>query len=318
MKSISVHRRGRRPTIASTGLGALKSDPTDANLETQAPRQLSEMLGRPCGRKRINMKLAAMTVLCVDFYENQNIVCVGGNSVNFATQCTKDNVDKVSLIGAIGNDTYGNDILQYLSDYEIDKSHVYVLNGKTASNRILINDKGDRYFPDGAWDGGVYQTFILSEKDWSFTLSHDVIAIPANNINYKETIKRKTRNNFLTVDFLDLRDYQLMEDTIPYLDLAFISGDDEIIKYARKISKKIRTIVTVTLGSDGSISFYNGNEKYLPAVKVDDVKDTTGCGDAYQASFTVSYYRNRNIELAMDAGSNAAAKVLSHIGAITT
>jgi hypothetical protein len=36
-------REGRRPTNASTGLGALKPGATDAHLQTQAPRQLSEM-----------------------------------------------------------------------------------------------------------------------------------------------------------------------------------------------------------------------------------------------------------------------------------
>jgi fructoselysine 6-kinase len=263
------------------------------------------------------MKLVAMTVLCVDFYEKQNAVCVGGNSVNFATQCFKDKVESISLVGAIGDDSYGQDILRYLNSYEIDKSHVYVLKGRTASNRILIDEKGDRYFPDGAWDGGVYQNFTLSEKDWGFVLSHDVIAIPANNINYKETIARKTKQNQLTVDFLDLRDFQLMDETMPYLDYAFISGDEEVLKYVRNLSRSVSTIITVTLGSNGSISFVNGREIFLPAVKVEDVKDTTGCGDAYQAAFTVSYYRNKDIDLAMKAGSDAAAKILDHIGAVS-
>jgi hypothetical protein len=43
-------------TIASTGLGALKPGSTDANLEAQAPRQLSEMLGRRRIRGAIKMK----------------------------------------------------------------------------------------------------------------------------------------------------------------------------------------------------------------------------------------------------------------------
>lgn len=262
------------------------------------------------------MKVAAMTVLCVDFYEKQNLVCVGGNSVNFATQCMKSGAEKASLIGAVGTDTYGKAIIDYIDKRGIDRSHVIIKNGKTASNRILINENGDRFFPQDAWNGGVYQDFILSEEDWIFVLSHDIIAIPANNINYHETLKRVTPSNLLACDFLDMRDFDLMNETIPLMQLAFISGDDEVCTRMHSVSKKCTTLITVTLGADGSRSFLKGMEYFIKAVEVKNITDTTGCGDAYQAAFSVSYLKERNIEKAMQSGSIAAAEILTHMGGV--
>ncbi len=262
------------------------------------------------------MKIVAMTVLCVDFYEKQHKERVGGNSLNFATQCRKEGVIDVSVIGAIGNDGYGKNIISYLNDVSIDRTHVYIKEGRTASNRILIHENGDRHFPENAWDGGVYRDFLLSEDDWQFALKHNIIAIPANDINYQETIRRRTGKNLLTVDFLGLRDYELMEKTIPDLDLVFISGDTEVMKFAKSLSQKCSAVITVTLGAEGSISYKNGEETYMKAVTVREVKDTTGCGDAYQASYSISYYRQHDIEKALEAGSISASRILEHLGAI--
>ena len=43
------------------------------------------------------MKIVAMTVCTVDGYPDQGIECVGGNSLNFATQCQRSGVEHVSL-----------------------------------------------------------------------------------------------------------------------------------------------------------------------------------------------------------------------------
>jgi fructoselysine 6-kinase len=262
------------------------------------------------------MKIVALTVLCVDFYKQQSIVNIGGNSLNFATQCRKDGFEDVSLIGAIGNDIYGEKISKYLCEQKIDKDYVYVKEGKTASNTILITEKGERYFPDGAWDGGVYQNFVLSQEDWDFAYSHDLIAIPGNNINLMECLKRNVKQKCITVDFLDLRDYELMEKTMPNIQLSFVSGDDEVIKFAEQYSKKVDGVITITLGAEGSISFIKGKGIKQEAIKINNVKDTTGCGDAYQASYATTFCKTKDIKKALEAGSKSAAKILTHLGAV--
>lgn len=262
------------------------------------------------------MKIVAFTVLCVDFYKQQNIVKIGGNSLNFATQCRRDGFTEVSVIGAIGNDEYGRDVNNYLVNNGIDVKHVYVKEGKTASNTILLTEDGERYFPENAWDGGVYETFRLSEKDWEYAFTNDLLAIPGNNINLLECLSRKTLNKFVTVDFLDLRDYDLMERTIPKIDLSFISGYDEVIRFAERYSKEVNGVITVTLGAEGSISFHKGKHTMRKAIDIKNVQDTTGCGDAYQSAYSTTYYVTHDIDRALDAGTHAAARILKHLGAV--
>ncbi len=52
------------------------------------------------------MKLLAMTVFCVDLYQNQTelLELVGGNALNFATQAVKSGLPDVAVLGAVGND----------------------------------------------------------------------------------------------------------------------------------------------------------------------------------------------------------------------
>jgi len=72
--------------------------------------------------------------------------------------------------------------------------------------------------------------------------------------------------------------------------------------------------VVVTLGAEGSVALLNGEPIYEPSMKVDNVVDSTGCGDAFQAAFTVSYWRDRNIRLALKSGAKQAAKAIQHWG----
>ena len=49
-----------------------------------------------------------------------------------------------------------------------------------------------------------------------------------------------------------------------------------------QISQRVEALI-VTQGAQGSKIFHQGNEIQIPAIKVDDIKDPTGCGDAYRA-----------------------------------
>ncbi|HEX2946539.1 MAG TPA: PfkB family carbohydrate kinase [Clostridia bacterium] len=262
------------------------------------------------------MKFLAMTVFCVDFFNSTGEVFVGGNSLNFAVQCAKSGISDISLLGAIGDDTYGNLIKDYIRPFGFDASHLHTLTGRTASNRIYNDENGDRYFMSDSWDGGVYGTFRLSEDDWNFAADFDVIAMPANNPNYPELLKRKTSRNRLAVDFLDLRDYGLIEKSLPCLDLLFISGDEAVIEKLVPMSLSTAATLVVTLGSHGSAAISTGRVYRTAAVSVDSIVDTTGCGDAYIAAFCADRYRGGSIESSMLAGSQAASKVLAWRGGV--
>ena len=91
------------------------------------------------------IKITALTSFCVDFFPEIETTYVGGNSLNFATQCKLLNQPNISVIGAIGKDTFGELIQQHLHSHTINTSRVYASAEPTASNKIFIDNKKVNY-----------------------------------------------------------------------------------------------------------------------------------------------------------------------------
>jgi fructoselysine 6-kinase len=106
-----------------------------------------------------------------------------------------------------------------------------------------------------------------------------------------------------------------MATLIKQLDIAFISGNQETIDILHPLSLQMGGIVVVTRGAEGSTALVNGQQFDQPAIQVATTVDTTGCGDAFQAAFTVFYLRHGDIRLALQQGARQAAQVLQHYGA---
>lgn len=257
-----------------------------------------------------------MTISCIDIYQNNGVEHVGGNSLNFATWANKDNNTEVSFLGAVGTDRYGKLIQDHFLKEKIDISHLYQIEGRTATSKIYLDEVGERYFRLDSWDGGVWQSFRLSETDWNFVGKHDIIAIPCWDPNLLALLEHKTGSNKLVVDFANLRDWDFLQQRLPFCDLAFINGDQAIAEQIKALSIALDKIIVVTLGAAGSIVLERGQPYYQPAVKVANVVDTNGCGDAYQAAFAVSFFMDGNIMKAMEAGSIAAAEIITHLGGV--
>lgn len=261
------------------------------------------------------MKILAMTVCCMDIYPQQNVTCVGGNSLNFATQCVRNGIRDVAVLGAIGNDCHGAAIRKHLVKHNIDVSHLHTRAGSTASSDIYVLETGETHSPDECWRGGVYQTFRLSQDDWEFARSHDIVAILSVDPNFRESI-RQTQPAKLVVDFLNTRDYDLMEEVIGEIDIAFISGDADVVTRLERLAASVDTLIVVTLGNQGSIAFHQGARYKQCAVPVAHVVDVTGCGDAYQAAFTIAWFQGHGVRAAMASGADAASHILAHYGAV--
>ena len=79
-------------------------------------------------------------------------------------------------------------------------------------------------------------------------------------------------------------------------------------------SNKYRCLFNVSLAERGSVTYFNGQEYRVQAVKVESIIDTTGCGDSYHAGFVCSYMLENDIKKAMNVGSEIAAETLKHYG----
>ncbi len=260
------------------------------------------------------MKICAMTCCTVDIYPQKNLAFVGGNAVNFAMQCRKSGITEVSVLGPAGQDRYEVEIRRRLEAHQIDDSHFYRLPGKTASNRIFINEEGDRYFLPDSWDGGVYAKYRLSDEDWAYANSHHLVSMVTVDENFSAALTRLQAPVLLHADFLDTRNFDLLESNLDRIDIAFFSGDDEVVERAKSIARSRTAFIVVTLGASGSVALRHDQVLYQPALPADNIVDTTGCGDAFQAAFVCSWYRHYSLQQALLSGSQAAASVIKHMG----
>lgn len=262
------------------------------------------------------MKILAMTVFCMDYYIGPDTSYIGGNSLNFAVQCKKSGAETVSVLGAVGSDTAGGRIIGFLKKKGFDMSHIYSTPDVTANNKIYITDEGERYFKPDSWTGGAFEHFTIPKKDWPFILSHDVIAVPATDPNFDEILNTVAGRTNIVVDFLDERDYRYVLKKMDKISVAFISGDEGTLDAMREYAKTHSKPIVVTMGAKGSVALYGDMEFRQEAIPVSEVVDTTGCGDAFQAAFTESYFRNHDIKLALNKGAVASSSVLSHFGGV--
>nr|WP_299171628.1 carbohydrate kinase family protein [uncultured Allomuricauda sp.] len=262
------------------------------------------------------MRITALTSFCVDLFPELDKVYVGGNSLNFAAQCKLLGYENTSIIGAVGNDRFGILIEDQLDKLKIDRSCLYRVDLPTASNKIFIDDNGDRYFKNDSWNGGAFDKFRLSEDDWSSLADSNIVAMPAGDPNLKELLKRRSEHQLIVVDFLDYLGLDFIKEHIDNIDIVFLSGKEEMLDELQELSHQTGKLIVPTLGAKGSVAFFGAQRYYQKAIEVDKIVDTTGCGDAFQAAFSIEWLKAEDVEKSLIAGSIAASKVLRFTGGV--
>lgn len=263
------------------------------------------------------MKIYSAGCVCVDVFEELGEIRPGGEALNFCGNiCGITGVEN-ALISVVGDDEYARVIREKLSGYPIDVRYLHTEHGATANHRIFHTQDGDRWFPDGAWDGGVLDGFRLSDEDIAFISEADAVHTHFDSPLFPQILEARKNGEFLlAVDFNDYRDFSRWENVIKDIDLFFISGSAEeyFPDIMRRWSEMFPGVFTVTLAAAGSVSFRNGIEYRCAAVPVEKVVDTTGAGDSYIAGFTAAYAAGSSIEEAMKQGSLAASVNIARLG----
>jgi fructoselysine 6-kinase len=261
------------------------------------------------------MRVACFSVAALDYFPQQDKYFAGGNSLNQAIRFRQMG-HASAFVGALGSDETGDRLAALLQAESVDVSHLRRVDGHTARNRIINDDSGERYGVEGAWEGGVYEQFELDEADWDYLKRFDVWATHANGPNYLGALARKKNSQFMSVDFLHLKDYELLRKSLGVVDTAYFGGTPEMANDLAAIAKANRGIIVLTLGAGGSIAF-EGNQVYSqPALTTGKVVDTTGCGDAFQAAFTASYFATRDIRASLLAGAELGHTAAMSFGGV--
>ena len=259
-------------------------------------------------------KVVALSCLCADVYDK--VMTAGGETLNFAANCCHHSHLQLYIIGVVGKDEFGKEIINSIKDKNIDTTHLYVLDGDTVHNRTYLTDKGEKYYTADSFHSGIMMEYTLSDSDKELIKSADLVHITAHSPNLDEVLQYRKCYSFpLSIDLDTRRDYENWREILPLADFIFVSGNDEVIENAGRLSKEYKdAVITVTLAEKGSVTFKGGKRYSCEAVKVSKVVDTTGCGDSFAAGFLSEYLLSGDIKKAMQSGAERASITLGFIG----
>lgn len=258
---------------------------------------------------------------------------VGGGGANVAIGVAKHNI-KSSVYGIIGNNPFKKVILDKLNQNNVSTELCDIEENFLNISTILLSPKGERTIIHYS---NKHQHFFKNQKEIHKLRKFKIIYmgnLPDVSLSEKvNLLKFLSKNNIFKVVNLGVADcrrtiYQLRSflnhinvlivnghefaDLVkaPYKDIHF--HDDIVNWYIPFLKDKI---VVVTEGAKGSFCYYNNKVYYQPAIKVEKIVDTTGCGDGYTAGFISEYIKSQNIVSSMVSGSKYAVKILGKIGA---
>ena len=242
----------------------------------------------------------------------------GGKGANQAVAMARLN-GNVSMIGKVGEDGFGQTLINSLKNDKVDTTYIQTSKGATGVALITVdkNAQNSIVVPPGA-------NFEVKEDDIDNNIeaikNSDIVVLqletPLNTIKYalnkaKELNKYTILNPAPAVKLDDeiIKNVDLL--TPNETELEIISGvsietEEDIQKAAQiMIEKGVKELI-VTLGSKGSLYINKEKSMFKKAYKVEAV-DTTAAGDSYTGALAVALSQDKNIEDAMDFASKVGA-----------
>ncbi len=240
----------------------------------------------------------------------------GGKGANQAVAASRLG-GNVSMFGLLGEDGFGEDLLDNLKDYDVDTSYIGKRPGPSGVALIQVDKGGENQIViiPGA-NGEVDEAYV--DRCLDDLLSAEVLLlqleIPLETTAYLlQKLGETTGDNPIVIldpapavdlDRLQLSSVDLL--TPNKIELKGISslGDEEKI-ISKLFDRGVGSLV-VTRGEAGSTIVKRGSRKEIPAFSVNPV-DTTAAGDAFVGGLAVALEEGNSLEAAVRFAGAAGA-----------
>lgn len=250
----------------------------------------------------------------------------GGKGANQAVAMARLN-GNVSMIGKVGEDGFGQTLINSLKNDKVDTTYIQTSKGATGVALITVdkNAQNSIVVSPGA-------NFEVKEEDLDNNIeaikNSDIVVLqletPLNTIKYalnkaKELNKYTILNPAPAVKLDDeiIKNVDLLtpnETELEILSEMKIENEDDISKATNKMIEKGVKELIVTLGSKGSLYINKEKSFFKSAYKVDAI-DTTAAGDSFTGALAVALSNNKSIDEAMDFASKVGALSVMKEGA---
>ena len=250
----------------------------------------------------------------------------GGKGGNQAVAAAKLGVD-VKMIGKVGNDIFGKQLVEDLKKYGVDTSNVGTSDDVSSGVAIITRCNNDNRIILS--NGANHALDFDSIKDTldKIGCKGDIFLTQLENEYHivKESIKYAKELGLYTI--LNPAPAKILEDEL-YQDLDLIivnQSECELLTgiypdnkdlYQEALEQfRIKGVdAIITLGTDGSITNYQNRYEYIESKKVKAV-DTTAAGDSYIGALCSYLVEDKNFVEGLKFASEVAAVTVTREGA---
>ena len=247
------------------------------------------------------------------FVSNLNLLS-GGAAANTAYACAKMGLS-TAFIGKLGqDDLFANKIISDFNDGSVETKLIKYSNlYKTGSAYVALDEKGERriYAHSGAANylskNDILEEEITATKlIFLSSLQNIEPLLHAAKIGRKHNIPVILNPGMLIID----KGFDYIKNMLEQIDILILSQKEFKTLFSFKensISKdsiKERSVslfalgmrvIVVTLGEKGAFLLTTKHDELIPPLKLEQVIDTTGAGDAFSAGFIYGLVQNLNL-----------------------
>lgn len=245
----------------------------------------------------------------LDTYTHIRTQFPGGNALNVAVLAGRCGAD-TAYIGAIGDDSGGEWILESLKKEGVDVTHCKILKNIKNSYVEVNIQEGERFFESSF--RGASSLLELSQEDFRYIQNFDIVHTSIYSGLEKQIEEVKKVSKILSFDFSDhIDDKSYILNILPYVDIPIFSiaemDFDQIESLTEELTRFKPELIIFTQGKKGSWVYSEKEFYHQPIVKIDTI-DTLGAGDAFIAKFLVNWLNGESVPKSMQQASEFAAK----------
>jgi ribokinase len=255
------------------------------------------------------------------------LINVGGKGCNQAIGAAKSGCE-VKFIGGVGEDLFGEKILNTLKQSKIDAGNIQILQNQRTGVAVIIRSNGDNRI---ILDSGANYTLDVNKAEKAidqFAVKGDIFLTQFENQydTVKFMLKKAKRLGLYTI--LNPTPVQFIErEVYQYIDMIIINqsetktitgiypdSDETCIEAFKVIKSNGAGNCIITLGSAGSVTILNGKLHKVSAYDV-EIIDTTAAGDAYIGALISKMVKDMDLVECMDYASKVSSLTITKTGA---
>lgn len=241
----------------------------------------------------------------------------GGKGANQAVAAARIS-NNVSMVGAVGMDSFGQELLDNLTSNCIDVSNVERVTGFPSGSAVITLNKNDNAIIYVAGANNQFQG-ITSDKILNLLAQADLVVLqnemPQAQIeqvigycldNDISVLYNPAPARVASKELIDKVTYFTPNESEFKIIFPNLTVSEGVKKYPNKL--------LVTLGSKGVLYHDGQREVMVPAYRVKPI-DTTGAGDTFNGAFAAAIVKGMSIEDSVKFGNLAASLSIQKFGA---